>query len=209
VQEPLSVFVKPTSRVKSLLDKEDMKRVSLHILDFRVVSRRILLAIAARDTILDSDTPDRLVNSPLTPKIACQDVFSINNKLKFTFHLEGKCILNSNSTGCNLNNIQSTINTTGCNQVSSTERDTTSTSTNVQSTQRDATNTTNVHSTQRDVTNVQSTQRDATNATNVQSTQRDATNVPSAALNVTSTETNSIQIQTIINETFVCAKHGY
>lgn len=71
MQESLSVFVKPTSRVKALLDKEDVKHLCLHILDFRVVSRKILLAIAARDAILESDTPDRLVNEPLPPEIAC------------------------------------------------------------------------------------------------------------------------------------------
>jgi len=71
VQEPLSVFTKPTFRVKSLLDKEDVKHLSLHILDFRVVSRKILLAIVARDKFLDSDTPDRLLNSPLPPEIGC------------------------------------------------------------------------------------------------------------------------------------------
>ena len=34
VQEPLSVFTKPTSRVKSLLDKEDVKHLCLHITDY-------------------------------------------------------------------------------------------------------------------------------------------------------------------------------
>jgi len=70
-KEPLSVFTKPTSCVKYLLDKEDVKHLSLHILDFRVVSRKILLAIVARDKFLDSDTPDQLFNSPLPPEIGC------------------------------------------------------------------------------------------------------------------------------------------
>jgi len=69
-QEPLSVFTKPTSRVKSLLDKEDVTHLCLHILDFRVVSRKILAAIDVRDKSLDSDTPDRFWNSPLPPETA-------------------------------------------------------------------------------------------------------------------------------------------
>jgi len=95
VQEPLSVFTKPTSRVKSLLDKEDVKHLCLHILDFRVVSRKILAAIDVRDKNLDSDTPDRLWNSPLPPEIGCLP----SHVTKFMLHNSYVRILDSQTAG--------------------------------------------------------------------------------------------------------------